>query len=139
LTRGVSERWVARRVALSRASHGMPDDQEKQWGGEDLNLRPTDCEFIRSNSATRRDARTELLTRDSPARLGAAIRNTSRSLSGHMRDTSFCGVLPKKRLRHMPPTTEASEGHHAVRHYRRKGDFVKGAGCHHPATDQIAI
>jgi hypothetical protein len=39
----------------------------------------------------------------------------------------------------MPPTTEASEGHDAVRHYRRKGDFVKGAGRHHSATDQIAI
>jgi hypothetical protein len=23
----------------------MPDDLQKQWGGEDLNLRPTDYEF----------------------------------------------------------------------------------------------
>jgi hypothetical protein len=44
LTRGASERWVVRRVALSRASDGMADDLQKQWGGEDLNLRPTDYE-----------------------------------------------------------------------------------------------
>ena len=59
------------------------------WGGQDLNLRPTDYEFDPALSRTREIEPREPLTSGFSPQRTPTLRNVSQSVAGPMRDTSL--------------------------------------------------
>jgi hypothetical protein len=66
------------------------------WGGQDLNLRPTDYEFDPAPSATREIQPRESLTSSFSPQSSPTLRNASQSVAGPMRDTSRAGLAERR-------------------------------------------
>jgi hypothetical protein len=62
------------------------------WGGQDLNLRPTDYEFDPALSPTRKIELRESLTSGFSPQSSPSLCNVSQSVAGPMRDTSCAGL-----------------------------------------------
>jgi hypothetical protein len=62
------------------------------WGGQDLNLRPTDYEFDPALSPTSEIESRDSLTSDLSPLWRLTLRNVSQSVAAPMRDTSCAGL-----------------------------------------------
>jgi hypothetical protein len=78
---------VAANPPLAADEQGKP--QVDLWGGQDLNLRPTDYEFDPALSPTREIEPREPLTSGFSPQRTPTLRNVSQSVAGPMRDTSL--------------------------------------------------
>jgi hypothetical protein len=66
--------------------------QVDRWGGQDLNLRPTDYEFDPALSPTREIEPRESLTSGFSPQRNPSLRKASQSVAGPVRDTSRAGL-----------------------------------------------
>jgi hypothetical protein len=70
--------------------------QVDRWGGQDLNLRPTDYEFDPALSPTRKIEPRESLTSGFSPQSSPSLCNVSQSVAGPMRDTSCAGLAERR-------------------------------------------
>ena len=66
------------------------------WGGQDLNLRPTDYEFDPALSPTRGIEPRESLTSGFSPQRNPSLRRASQSVAGPVRDTSRAGRAERR-------------------------------------------